>query len=899
MAIHTEDAKATNGRKKKINAGAYSLVFDNLQRSNYKYPIKSTIRELVANGVDAIRERKNAVAILTGKAKESDFYYVPGTNPDVDESIAQNPGLYADSQFDPSYYNLKFLEQKEEAAEVIYMEGSILNRDVLIIRDSGVGLWGERLEGYFDLAFSTKRLNKEALGKFGLGSKVPLSTGVPYYTMISRYNGREISFNIYSENVESVIPPMNLDTGEVHERHVMSKVDPDDEDEVYYSRATDKKNGTEIHTQIKKHNKSEVLSAVQNQLLYFSNVTLNVVDENYTVKQTINVQADILYEDDKIIISDNTQFSKPHIVINNVSYGYLDYLEMEIEEKNGNIGIKVSPTEVEVSHSRESVIWSEQTKNTILERFRQVKDIAAAYVSRTLTETDYLKWIKLCQNVVHSGMSNGDNKQSKVLKAFSGVSDLKELSFKYPGNDKIKYSNNPLYAAPFMKFHYITRKQVRKGNDMVQKLDRTTPTSCNWDPNVQPILLKGEDVHYSFRKDMYLTSLYPSGYIVISYPRAETDNEEFEIRKMRSKGNAPEDYYELIKNSEGVRSWDEIVVPESFSIKDEDEDKDITENKETAETAVKVSVKERRKLEGKIVGQTPRVCLGGHLERSSGPSLYENQKVELKPADVNTNTQLYYGTKEYEVLLMLAASLTRPIDEDKPEDRYTLLPISGYPQKACTSWGPEAKIHLLQISKENEAYFAHDWAHITKFFSSIDNGIITMDNQLITWNTARIVGKYINSKLKFLGNYQAIDSEMHNLYVEVKNYYTKYFIDYEQLIAGGYVHATRDIFDSLLLHMDKVAELHVLCDPAVAASPEEIRDHAVRLFPDDANADSVKGAVGIDLDIHAKLMQLLEYAQPINTMLNMNLKLCNTNYTMTLEEELEVKQYIKFKTESI
>jgi hypothetical protein len=172
-----------------------------------------------------------------------------------------------------------------------------------------------------------------------------------------------------------------------------------------------------------------------------------------------------------------------------------------------------------------------------------------------------------------------------------------------------------------------------------------------------------------------------------------------------------------------------------------------------------------------------------------------------------------------------------------------------------------------------------------------------MDNQLITWNTARIAGKYINSKLKFLGNYQAIDGEMHNLYREVKAYHDKYFIDYQSLISGGYVHATKEIFDSLLIHMDKVAELHVLCDSD--QTPEEITSHAVRLFPDDANAESIKGAVGIDLDIHAKLMQLLEYAQPINTMLNMNEKLCNPHRTLSLDEELEVKQYIKFKTETI
>ena len=60
--------------------------------------------------------------------------------------------------------------------------------------------------------FSTKRLNKKALGKWGIGSKSGLSTGVESYQMTSRYNGREYKFDIYNDRFFSTVSEINMDT---------------------------------------------------------------------------------------------------------------------------------------------------------------------------------------------------------------------------------------------------------------------------------------------------------------------------------------------------------------------------------------------------------------------------------------------------------------------------------------------------------------------------------------------------------------------------------------------------------------------------------------------------------------------------------------------------------------
>lgn len=150
MALHTEEIVSHQGMVKDIDEGALPMLYDNLQRSQYKYPIKSTVRELVSNGIDSVNERNYALAILKGEAKEDEFYYTGG-NKDMDESILENKGVYKDSKFDPSYYDPKFLDPTADKVNVIYQERGPLERDLLRVVDKGVGLGGKRLMGYMKL----------------------------------------------------------------------------------------------------------------------------------------------------------------------------------------------------------------------------------------------------------------------------------------------------------------------------------------------------------------------------------------------------------------------------------------------------------------------------------------------------------------------------------------------------------------------------------------------------------------------------------------------------------------------------------------------------------------------------------------------------------------------------
>lgn len=305
MAIHDQQQLnySDGGFQKNISEGSLRMVLDNLQVTQYHYPQKSAVRELASNAIDAVRERNLARKIILGQEKVED-HYVQKEGPE-----------YADSAFNPAYYNLDWLSN-DDNIYITYVEGSLKEKPKIIIKDYGVGLGGKRLVGYFDLAYSTKRLSKFGLGKYGIGAKAALSTGAPFYTVKNRYNGKETHFDVYSYQVQPITPKFDLNTGETNP---VTFLDNEQRTPIYYVE-TQEKNGLEVIIQTKIHQKQQYIDAVKSQLLYFDNVVFQVQNADGTV-ETIPVKANILYEDAIMILSDNTLYAKPHILINRVNYG--------------------------------------------------------------------------------------------------------------------------------------------------------------------------------------------------------------------------------------------------------------------------------------------------------------------------------------------------------------------------------------------------------------------------------------------------------------------------------------------------------------------------------------------------------------------------------------------------
>ena len=247
MAIHTEQTRAMGGGQvKTIDKGAMDMILDNLQKSQYAFPVKSTVREITCNSIDSISERIVAQKILTGVAKVEDYF------------VQLEGDVYKDSKFNPDYYDLQWLSQ-DSTVSIQYIVGANMAKDKIVISDFGVGLGDARLVGYFSLGYSSKRLSKLPVGKYGIGGKAPLSTGVDCYTMESNYNGKKFRFNIYSSTFDSIIPAMNLELGTTNEFIMF------DDYKVYWEPTTEL-NGVTISIETKKHHK-QLLIVLRHVLL--------------------------------------------------------------------------------------------------------------------------------------------------------------------------------------------------------------------------------------------------------------------------------------------------------------------------------------------------------------------------------------------------------------------------------------------------------------------------------------------------------------------------------------------------------------------------------------------------------------------------------------------------------
>src|SRR5699024_7573281 len=199
MAIIKEVTdEGTVGFQKRLDPAAAQMLIDAQQTKQYKFPERSTIRELTANGIDAVYEKNTAIKILTGKISKDEVYKT------------RHDSAYADSNFFPGYFDLKYLDPKDEVT-IRMIRG--YEHDQLIIRDTGVGVGNvphpvtgkSRLEGILEIGYSTKRNTDNELGSFGIGGKSALSMGVDSYMFTSRHNGKLNQFRVYNFHFNCLI----------------------------------------------------------------------------------------------------------------------------------------------------------------------------------------------------------------------------------------------------------------------------------------------------------------------------------------------------------------------------------------------------------------------------------------------------------------------------------------------------------------------------------------------------------------------------------------------------------------------------------------------------------------------------------------------------------------------
>jgi ribosomal protein L23 len=659
------------GVAKKINKGAEKLVFDILQATQYSTPIPSTVRELVTNACDAQREKEIAIEILTGTKQVSDYY------------ITRDGEQYSDSNFDLSYYSISNLDIVRNHIEITYQHNDGIGYcDKLFIKDYGVGIGAKRLEGILELGYSTKRNTSQNFGAFGLGAKVALSTGVDFYTIETVYNGKRFKANCFNYKTDFIIPKFNLTTGQINPSITLS-----DGSVVYYEDTVDL-NWTEVSFGVKSHNSSRFDEAIEEQLNYLDNVRFYVEMNGHKMEQKI--KSEIIYNSKNLIVSTNNYLRKPHIVIvkeegaeTGINYGYVDFRELEMQDLYGPVGLKcpikqfyideegqevIIQDGVEVTPSREKVIWSDSTKAFIQKLIDAAADEVTELVEKELLETDFLKWLDTCRQIIggKTNNKNSDNPSERTLAILSNIIDTKSIKPKYSPNPSIKFTSIPSTLNGFtLKIHDKKTIKSFKSSGVTAEFQYTSDKIDHWEQigDKKVFYRTGNANKY---KDFYLHNKYGVFVTIkktnLSYLQEQIDTPgmpdidiaHYQAEYTKKKYN--QDLIEpLIKASELYESYDDIVLPDNI--------KELFDGAEASasikESGGSLTPEERRKLNSQIVGYTLRPDDHRTAGNSYKDFVWDKVEPTLRTV-INSTIPTYYGTDDdADKLKMAAAILSR------------------------------------------------------------------------------------------------------------------------------------------------------------------------------------------------------------------------------------------------
>tara|TARA_R110000765_G_scaffold93781_7_gene176822 strand:+ start:16020 stop:18188 length:2169 start_codon:yes stop_codon:yes gene_type:complete len=706
---------SNTGFKREIDKGAMGLVLDTIQITQYTKPEESTVRELTANAVDSQREKEIAISILSGNSTPGEHF------------ISREGDKYKDSNWDASYYDLKHLNTEKTKVELVYEQNEGVGYcDRFIVRDHGVGLGMDRLEGYFSIGYSTKRNSKGSLGAFGFGNKVALSTRCDYYTIVTVHNGKKFKFNCYSYKIDSVIGKFS---GDKTNESITFK----NGQEIFYE-ATDEKNYSEVIVPTKRHHRGKYEAAVKSQLLYFSTVNFTVIEEDKH-ERNMPVTAEILYNSDRLIMSRNNQFSKPHIVIvkgekngdgTGVCYGYVDFQEMEMEQLYGNVGVKcpirsvirdedtgretVLQEGVEVTPSRETVIWSEHTREFIKGAFKGAVEEATELVQDKLQEDDFLRWLTTCKDVLSRSSNDGVMSQLSKVVDMNGVRPaFKGTSIKYAQADRL-----------FRGFKVRMNRSIydrQKAKYVMDRADMQTWT----DFNHERVYLKAERT--SAKKDAYIHSI-AGAFLTVEMMTDDELHKEYQENAVASRNlsemlfesllDSREELLGLIANSKDVKDYDTIEVPEDFGVE--------FEATEEVAAVKAMSAAQRRKAEAKIS------IHGLFIKRNPGygnnAKRYKWKQHDTKIIDLQDDSAtIYYGSNEDDEKLHFLGHIMDNMLKDQYDVTQGETPYYVYEDENRNLKYFNDEVKIIKISKTNERHFKgrDNCVHVNDFFQKTES----------------------------------------------------------------------------------------------------------------------------------------------------------------------------------
>jgi len=911
MSIKTIDKpmQGNTGIAKRINKGAEKMVFDILQSTQYSMPIQSTVRELVTNACDSQREKEIAIEILMDTKKVEDYY------------IERHGPQYEDSNFDKSYYNRDHFNVHCEIDLVYEQNEGVGYCDTFSVTDYGVGIGARRLEGILELGYSTKRNTSENFGAFGLGAKAALSTGVDFYTIETIYNGMRFKCNCFNYKTDFIIPAFNVETGKTNPFVTFT-----DGTKVYYV-PTESTNQTTVSFGVKKHNRNKFEEAVEEQLLYFDNVNFKVRDnEDDGYERQVKFKVEVLHNSKNLIVSDSYYFNKPHIVLvkdenatTGINYGYIDFKELEMEQMYGSVAFKCPARQVvieedgtetilqegvDVTPSREKVIWNEATKKYIKGVITAAAQEASDMIQKELQETDFLKWVDACRSVI-----TGNSSENRILNKLSRIVNKDDIKPKYSPDPRIKYGPaNKLFEGLQLMKPYQDRDEMKR--EVIK----------DWN-GFDAKHFYAKEGSFSKHKDMYLMSDPESSYNkhhVTVYSLQDLDDKfnpliakatgdgQAKVVKEKARVIAKRNaILKLIEASEWYKSYDDTEIPEKWLTNCKEEEAMEEEKSQFSN----LTNAERREIEKRMVAYTVR------WDRRKEDN-FTMEKIEPKTKDLmSSKNRIYYCTTEDEGKMKAAALLLYKVvpkfnevydgdhmssyanGNDHESSEYPVYWYEHPPVRYANYSGEYASWavpkqgwdtpQLIRVSQNKVKFITQNpnVKHIDEIFlQTNDNNEYIMDESLVKYYTAYKLKK-IND-FKFMQGLGCIHTELQKDYCELKDLRDDDYSEWKY-------RKVNDIAPAITEHMDKLYEFQKFCSECDDA--QMIQDKSRELFV----LSDISAARAVDLDILAKYDNMVEFAEEIKPLLDEVDLLERRDCSMSPELEKEVRVYLRAKDREV
>jgi hypothetical protein len=534
---------------------------------------------------------------------------------------------------------------------------------------------------------------------------------------------------------------------------------------------------------------------------------------------------------------------------------------MEMDEKRGNIGIIADPSEIDVNQSRETVRYTEKTRNSIKKYLDNAINIAQNHINEELksTKDDFLKWIIACKNI------KAKPSNVNIFSRLSGLADLSKVEFTFEADD-IKFLYNKQSFKNVFNGYRVTKTSISKVNNAFKT---STVEIHGWEEfNI-------EHSKVLFRESaLERISSITMGYIGHAY----NTNSVYLITKETVSGDSVlqltevdkiSKLEELLLTSTLGGKYEDIEVPDEFLTSYLDSQKKLEEEETRKVVEASMTEKEIRKKNGKILY---------HIFSTSKQNLIDSRCLTKKKFEISADEVDKQFNKDNTIF---------GTSEDIPLLQ-SLLHIPGYAKRI--SYSPDIlhigdeKLQFIVVAKDVVKYFHLHATHVKEAIQKVEGTKISVMNQIKNYNTARLL-KHIDNSLdfKYIDIFDKVDTLAFKAYSKLKDYANQ-----NGFYSGGWCNRTVGA-DQVTEYLDNLAKFQLYL--IETTDPVKIAEKSMELF----NTDALDSCDALNMEIYTMFKALEDYTNRLKAMLRPYSQ-AMIGYRRDIDFDFDaIKEYIQLK----